>query len=131
MANSCYNSITIYGDKEELQELYNRLTKRKDCVDFWYVLNMEKPETLTLDHVYEIAGTKWFVADIELTEDSITLHGESAWSPPVALFEKLVYQFPTIKVEMDYEEPMMDFGGKLEISIKGTNEIVREHSPNI
>ncbi|UOY05723.1 hypothetical protein L0P88_17455 [Muricauda sp. SCSIO 64092] len=121
MANNCYNSITVYGETSELKELYGKLTFKKEYVDFWHVLNMEQPQTL--EEVYTIVGTKWFTPDIELLEDSLILHGDSAWGPPVALFEKLVYQFPSIKVDFHYEEPLMDFGGKLEISINGTNEI--------
>ena len=125
MANHCFNSITVFGNHEELLELYGRLTFRKDYIDYWHLLNKERPKSITRNDLYEIAGTKWFTADIELLEDSITINGRSAWSPPITLFTNLVFQFPSIKVEMDYEEPMMDFGDKLEISIKGTNEIFR------
>ena len=119
MANSCYNSISITGNETELHTLHRLLTKKEDDIDFEHVLNREIP----FEDIYEVVGTKWFTPDIAFQDKVLKLTGDSAWSPPVPLFETLAKTYLSLHITMDFEEHGMCFGGRLEIDHKGTHII--------
>lgn len=119
MPNWCYNSVELENsDKSEIdvleQELqkvneegrslaepFNHLRPRpEDQEDNWYDWNCTH------------WGTKWDANIIEwerLDDNMIRLYVETAWSPPVALYEYLTEQ--GWKVEALYHEPGMQFAG--------------------
>ena len=123
MANHCYNTITITGNEAELETLHKLLTKEENYIDFEHVLKREIP----FGEIYDIVGTKWFTPDIELGDGELKLYGDSAWSPPVPLFEALAKTYTSLKVTMNFEEPGMGFGGELDIDSSGT-EVLFEGS---
>ncbi|UOY05721.1 hypothetical protein L0P88_17445 [Muricauda sp. SCSIO 64092] len=121
MANHCYNYITINGNSTELNELYERLTKEQGYVDFKHVLG--RKHEITYGEIFQVVGTKWFTPEIERVDDGIILSGDSAWSPPVALFKNLAEQFTSLQICMGFEESGMDFGGEIQINKNGVKEI--------
>ena len=72
-------------------------------------------------------GTKWNITSIEdvsVHSDSIYIEFQTAWSPPVPWIRELASYDPTLKIELEYSEPGMDFWGKIiyENSTKIHNE---------
>lgn len=117
--NWCYNIVELENSdkskidalEQELQKVneegrslaepFNHLRPRpEDQEDNWYDWNCIH------------WGTKWDANNIEwerLDDNMIRLYVETAWSPPVALYEYLTEQ--GWKVEALYHEPGMQFAG--------------------
>jgi len=129
MANYCYNWAMFSGSETALKTMLENIQKAvsgNDNEGLWYETY---PITLGLDRaevpkdintfyndVYEEYGSKWFQIHIddesygESGEGTVTISGDSAWSPMSPLFRKLseVYQ---LEVESVFEEGGNDFGG--------------------
>jgi hypothetical protein len=59
-------------------------------------------------------GTKWGAYDTYMANRSdgeAQIEFNSAWSPPSPVVEKLAELFPTLEIELAYEEPGCDFSG--------------------
>jgi hypothetical protein len=112
MANNCWNYATISGDKLALDEIQERFSKYGDFnyfIEFGdYVL---KKETKTSTDDYYLYGTKWWDFNIdERTDLSLTISGDSAWSPPLELLRQISEVY-NVTIEGEYNECGMDFGG--------------------
>jgi hypothetical protein len=62
-------------------------------------------------------GVKWGACDSELMhKENCFLQYEfsTAWGPPIAFFEKISEDWPTLSFELSYEEPGMGFQGSAE-----------------
>jgi hypothetical protein len=72
----------------------------KEEEDNWYVWNVNN------------WGTKWDFAPFDwgFTEDGIHIHFDSAWSPPIALYDFLVTE--GWSVDAKYNEPGMGYIGQ-------------------
>ena len=105
MANHCFNYITLYGCSDKLSIITDRFNK----IDGFYFANYstlfgkdiitEYDEFTRINNgdVYEVYGSKWFDAnsiDYCGTHYSLTIMGDSAWSPMVPLF---IYSVSTIR----------------------------------
>lgn len=70
-------------------------------------------------------GTKWNSCEPELLDQEqdnlLQYRFETAWSPPVELFEKVSKDFPTLKFVLEYEETGMGFKGTATIQ-NGEND---------
>ena len=115
MPNWCDNSVTITADKEKIDVIENALkTKEQDFFaairprplseeDNWYSWNVEN------------WGTKWSpsIVDYEREDDTtIWITFESAWAPPIALYEFMHDEGYTVSAL--YSECGMCFIGKFE-----------------
>jgi hypothetical protein len=70
-------------------------------------------------------GTKWNANDFEVTRDEpghYEFSFDTAWSPPVPIWEKMASMFPDIECSISGMEPLMDYafegtirGGRLEL----------------
>jgi len=51
-------------------------------------------------------GTKWDACepDVDSTDDMLTYRFDTAWSPPLDVFEKLCAKYPEVHFEMEYQE---------------------------
>lgn len=116
MPNWCTNSLTLTGKKEWIDALVKvSETDDKDifmhlrpCIedaewysDKWYSWNCDN------------WGTKWDADEVEVGScdgECIDLHFQSAWSPPIALYEYLVEN--GWEVEAYYYEEGMQFCGQ-------------------
>jgi hypothetical protein len=112
MANNCWNYAVLSGDKAALDEIQERFSKYGDFnyfIEFGdYVL---KKETKTSTDHYYLYGTKWWDFNIdERTDLSLTISGDSAWSPPLELLRQISEVY-NVTIEGEYNECGMGFGG--------------------
>lgn len=122
MANYCYNNITITGDVKDLVELYNRIDvylKSDDNNGYWggtyYTMFKTLQPFYSKDNkyfdVYHEYGSKWFeINSYNLLDEVLTISGDSAWSPVLSLCEKLAIDY-NLTIDIDFDEPGMDFAG--------------------
>lgn len=112
MANNCWNYAVLSGDKAALDEIQERFSKYNDFNYFIhfgdYVL---KKETPTNTEEYYLYGTKWWDFNIdERTDNTMTISGDSAWSPPLELLRQISEVYD-VEIEGEYSESGCDFGG--------------------
>ena len=110
MANHCWNYVTIQGKTDTLDLIVSKF-EDYDKVDYFVdfgnnVLDINK----TADMGYHVYGTKWWDFEIEEDDDVIYIMGDSAWSPPIDLIEKICIKYG-VTATMEYEESGMDFAG--------------------
>lgn len=109
MPNWCYNNVDITATTEEGKALLYRVSTAEAADGFF---EMFRPIG---EWDYNVAlekwGTKWDVEplDVDFDGETMTTGFDSAWSPPVALYEYLKEQ--GFEVTASYYEPGMDFGG--------------------
>ena len=116
MANYCWNSVNITGNKETLNVLESIFEKYEKVETFnqfaELFLKESAPKT---DDDYSYYGTKWWDFDIERHEDtSLSINGDSAWSPPITLLELISKKYK-VTIEGDYNESGCDFAGEYKI----------------
>ena len=112
MANDCWNYAVLLGDKAVLDEIQERFSK---CNDFNYFIHFGdyvlKKETPTNTDDYYLYGTKWWDFNIdERTDITMTISGDSAWSPPLE-FLRQISEIYNVTIKGEYNECGMDFGG--------------------
>lgn len=119
MANHCYNYASVSGAKDSLDKLEQAIAIAKGDADhLWWesfksVFPNKKYQT---NDVYTEFGSKWFECEIERDSDyTMTICGDSAWSPVSSFLLKLSKEFNLI-IHSEYEEPGMDFAGWFECS---------------
>ena len=131
MPNWCSNTITITGDKKIISGMTrliesikktegeepgvfhtligrdSRITQEKYDNGDWYNSNVERYRC------------KWDVSydDCCFTfdEESISLHPETAWSPPIEFCKSMVKEYKSIKIHIFYSEGGNDFCGQCDI----------------
>jgi hypothetical protein len=131
MPNWCSNTITITGDKKIISGMTrliesikktegeepgvfhtligrdSRITQEKYDNGDWYNSNVER------------YGCKWDVSYDDccftLDEESISLHPETAWSPPIEFCKSMVKEYKSIKIHIFYSEGGNDFCGQCDI----------------
>lgn len=136
MANYCWNWISLTGETEKMELLEKKLSTYGQTKYFteWgdYILGMgeigDTEEIFKKRHKhnpYYVYGTKWFDFDIDHKEIddksgqcNFTISGDSAWSPPITLIERICETY-NLNAEMEYEEGGMDFAGILLIDASG------------
>jgi hypothetical protein len=139
MANHCYNYVNGSGSKENLARLKSIVdalidketsTTYVECYAKIYpmffpqqIVEQEESENIINFDVYLEYGSKWFQGEFEIdVEDgSLTISGDSAWSPVLSFFIKLAVEYK-LTLEGYYEESGMDFAGKFTISPTGELE---------
>jgi hypothetical protein len=114
MPNWCYNSVTVsHEEKTKIDGLEQELLKDK-AEPFNY---LRPNPTGEWDYAWscENWGTKWDVSmmDWEREDDNtIVMHFDSAWSPPIAMYEFLESEGWSVRAY--YHEPGMGFAGRFE-----------------
>lgn len=107
MANNCYNSIEIIGTPENiktLKEIFN-------AENFDLIGTGEWLFDIKTKDAYEDFGTRWFdIGYTDVSEESMIVSGDSAWSPPDAFFLKLSKKY-NLEIILEYEEAGCDIGG--------------------
>lgn len=119
MPNWCNNSITIsHPDVEKIDAIEKELTKSD--MDSG-VCNLIRPRPATeednwYDWNLENWGSKWDLSistgSYERDGDTISFDFDTAWSPPIALYEYMVDQGYDVRAY--YHEPGMCYCGKFE-----------------
>jgi hypothetical protein len=116
MANNCWNYAVLLGDKAALDEIQERFSKYNDFNYFLhfgdYVLKKETSQKVNeLNDDAYLYGTKWWDFNIdERTDSTMTISGDSAWSPPLELLRQISEVY-NVTIEGEYNECGMDFGG--------------------
>lgn len=115
MPNWCDNSVTLsHDDKEKIDALERVLKDQQDCEVFYHL----RPRPADQDENWydwncNNWGTKWDMTIIDFDrydENTIWISFETAWSPPVAMYEFLVEE--GWEVVGFYHEPGMGYCGK-------------------
>src|SRR6056300_1920855 len=125
MPNWCYNNVDITATTDEQKDLLDRVSRAESADGFFA---MFRPIGEWDYHVaLEKWGTKWDVDPLDVDFDGTTMSTsfDSAWAPPIALYEYLKEQ--GFEVTANFYEPGMDFGGFWndgeETSIEDVSEI--------
>ena len=114
MPNWCYNSVTLHHDSKEVIDAFEAELKKEDPQP----LNHLRPNPAgewQYDWSVNNWGTKWDVSPMDWERESdnvIVMHFDSAWSPPITLYEYLEENGWTVRAL--YHEPGMGFAGKFE-----------------
>lgn len=131
MPNWCANSITITGDKKTISGIkrliesikksdgeepgvFNTLVGREPHLTqaqydggAWYQSNINQ------------WGCKWDVSYddccFEFSDEEISLHPQTAWSPPIDFCKAMVKEYRKIKIHHFYSEGGNDFCGQADI----------------
>lgn len=114
MPNWCYNSATLHHDNKEVIDGFEAELKKEDHQPFNYLRPNPAGEW---DYGWscENWGCKWDVSmhDWQREDDNtIVIHFDSAWSPPVMLYEFLETEGWSVRAM--YHEPGMGFAGRFE-----------------
>ena len=126
MANHCNNQIHLEGDKESIKELIDRLTDTYDKFNYlngWcdYVLKVRDDFDYNFDEDkrdHYLYGSRWFEFDIEVDSKTISLRGDSAWSPMEKFVEELCKVYNLIG-SIEYSEGGCNFAGITEFDSNG------------
>lgn len=123
MPNWCSNVLEINGDNEDIQKFYNenRIEEDDDENDIQKTeLSFRNSVPFSkgswdYNEAVQIWGTKWDASDVEVNieEDNLTYNFQTAWAPPREWLEKVATKYPQLHFTLDYEEPGMDYLGKL------------------
>ena len=127
MPNYCWNHVTVTGNKKELDKIYRKFNKYKDCNYFTafgdFILGKGKIDDDyeaikdrhgdNFDNIY-VYGTNWWEFEMNMENDGndayLAISGDSAWSPPIELLRSVCKHFK-VHAHIEYEEPGCDFGG--------------------
>lgn len=136
MPNWCNNDVTIFGNPDKIKLINEKLESIKNNEDkvhgiFRVLLGTditeEEYKTGWYNHNINRYGCKWDVsydADlcISITEDTITMTFQTAWSPCVPFCTTLSEMYG-VKVTCTYSEPGVDFAGK---TVSKNGEIIEQ-----
>jgi len=92
-------------------------------VDNWYDWSIKKWGTkwnLCLNEVY-----------IDRSDMNITYSFDTAWSPPIPWIMKLIDSYSNLDINLEYQEPSMNFGGKIQYNNGELNILEYELSDHI
>ena len=115
MPNWCLNNLTIeHSDSSMVERFVNAYNKGETCNEF-----IPKPEDIGdgwYDWCINNWGTKWDIGagdhyglKATVVGNQVSCSFDSAWSPPIALYEKLVELGYNVKAS--YFEPGMAYCG--------------------
>ena len=128
MPNWCYNNVDITATTDEQKMLLDRVS-RAETADGFFAMFRPIGEW-DYNVALEKWGTKWDVEPMDVDFDGTTMSTsfDSAWAPPIALYEYLKEQ--GFEVTANYYEPGMDFGGFWndgeETSLEDVSDIARQ-----
>ena len=109
MPNWCMNSVEIVGDVETLEAIA-AAAKEGKLLEYLAPIGEWDYNTAV-----EAWGTKWDVTcddpHLDLDSNTLTMHFDSAWSPPVNAYQK-GEESHDIRITAYYYEPGMMFTGK-------------------
>jgi hypothetical protein len=121
MPNWCSNIIEIEGTKEQITKLVSFLDENngKDWFDFFLPTPTELKEEGWYEWNIENWGTKWncdaqdWVKVESPIEDlaTVSFWFDSAWAPPITLYEK-IESTSTLNIKASYSECGMGFVGE-------------------
>jgi hypothetical protein len=112
------------SDEEECELDFNKIIPMPTEIKNTSSPNNNKDQKLIdkygVDNWYDWSvkfwGTKWNVSDVFVNRDEsyITYSFDTAWAPPIPWIMKVIEKYSNFDITLNYEEPAMDFGGKIE-----------------
>eukprot|EP00049_Salpingoeca_infusionum_P020815 m.365290 g.365290 ORF g.365290 m.365290 type:complete len:178 (-) comp30745_c0_seq1:146-679(-) len=109
MPNYCNNTLCVTGSPEVIEKIRNAVEAGELCQKFRPLKEGESASN--------VWGTKWDVGSgevLECTEREITCLFETAWTPPLGIYQVL-FDNPEIQsLSGTYFEPGVQFAGKWE-----------------
>jgi hypothetical protein len=115
MPNWCSNNVTISGPKEKISELWNKAKSNESGL----LEAMVPIGEWEYGKASETWGTKWDInlegLEYEEADDGTACIGgwfESAWSPPLAAFQKYCAENADIDADLSFFEPGVGFVGE-------------------
>ena len=133
MPNWCYNNVDITAKTDDQKMLLDRVS-RAETADGFFAMFRPIGEW-DYNVALEKWGTKWDVEPLDVDYDGTTLSTsfDSAWSPPVALYEYLKDQ--GFEVSAGYYEPGMDFAGEWvdgdDFHLDGVSDLARQEQDTL
>jgi len=107
MANACYNSIVISGDEKALEDLHQKIVDQdKTLIEAVWILEKAK------DSDYGLCTDLDDIAQ-NMDEGPISISVYSKWCAPQTELDDLAKLYPTLTIEVSYEESGNDVFGKL------------------
>lgn len=113
MPNWCMNKVSIVGPRDQIAELWGRMNDKGGLLEAMVPIGEWDYGTAS-----ETWGTKWDVNTenlmvMEISDGRMEISGsfDSAWSPPIACFEKFMEKNEDIDIFLEYFEPGMQFYG--------------------
>lgn len=142
MPNWCSNTLELSGDKEVIKKITDwhkdRQSGKTDDVGLFSLFYPTPKELATTTYPnpepnedlikkfgssnwYDFQttnwGTKWDANEVCMaveSENGIRLSFDTAWSPPIAFYEKLSRDYPELNISASYYESGCDFCGTFE-----------------
>lgn len=124
MPNWCMNTFDVYGEEEYVRKFYeeNRVEEDDEDNDIQKTeLSFRNSVPFSKGHwdyneAVQIWGTKWDAGevDVDIGDEQLTYRFQTAWGPPKEWLEKVAKKYPELQFELYYEEPGMDFLGRVE-----------------
>jgi hypothetical protein len=121
MPNWCSNTIEIQGTKEQITKFVSFLEEKngKEWFDFFIPTPTELKEEGWYEWNVQNWGTKWNcdaqdwmkVENPNENESSVTFWFDSAWAPPIALYE-YIESNTQLNITASYHEEGMTFVGE-------------------
>jgi hypothetical protein len=136
MPNWCDNVVVIKGDRQSIKTVKETLQEAGNVFSFNGVSecppallhtsapnrNEQSAEFNTkkygskdwYDWCNSNWGTKWNASDAHITmtdDDQVAYAFQTAWAPPIPVYEKLAKMFPNINIFINYDESGSDFSG--------------------
>jgi len=133
MPNWCNNELIVIGDKKLVEDFCNTQFSidedtKEEVLDFSKLIPEPTFDNADEQNQYDNGnwhtwrcnnwGVKWNAnmnyIDKNIGTDEIgemTISFDTAWSPPIAWFEKLCEKYPTLDMELNYHEGGMNYRG--------------------
>jgi hypothetical protein len=120
MPNWCINHLLISGDQNPIADFRSRMRPVDGEITLSFndfVPMPQEEEENWYDWSVEHWGCKWDLnpddTEVTLGEDELRFSFQTAWGPPEAWLKTVSGMFPTLRFDLDYDEPGMDFGGQM------------------
>ena len=138
MPNWVENSVTIKSSEEDISQIITQLSVEqpsKDTESKISFMNIVSPPEDYMNTYNE--GSNWYMWNVEhwgtkwdtcephyfsSSSTSVTYGFQTAWSPPIPVFQKLSEQYPNAKITLEWEEEQ-GFGGEEEF-LGGTHTML-------
>ena len=111
MPNWCSNVITLSGEGlEKFRKTLHSKNEEGKMIEFSFRQIVPRPKEED-ENWYEWNlrnwGTKWDVNEVDIEDkgDSIIIHNETAWSPPLPWGLRVSRRIPDLEIVIKYREP--------------------------
>lgn len=127
MPNWCANTLTVtHGDPATIKRFVQAVENASLCETFAPIGEWDYGTAV------DTWGTKWDISNVEVIDivgDTACVTFETAWSPPIGVYDALVQQ--GFGVNAEYFEPGVAFVGTYIDGVDTTYEITEDYAEDI